>query len=609
MLPYALSAATVAAATAVRYLLDPLLGDSAPLLIFTGAVAVAAAFGGFWPGVFAICLSAVVRTLLLIGSLNAIPAVEYLRLAIFFGIGFTISAVSERLRRALQTAGRNAAKLQESEEQYRLLVSGVADYGIFAMDVDGIITSWNTGAERIKGYTAEQAVGQHFSIFYTEEDRTAGKPRGNLERALTEGQFVEEGWREGKDGRRFWAEVSITALRNSAGRLRGFTKVTRDLTERKLAQEAQARSEAHIRALLESAAQGILSVDAEGRIVIANAMAEQMFGYDRTELIGAQVELLVPVLHRDRHTQERHDYYADPSVRPMGTGRDLSGRRKDGSEFPIEVSLSYFDSAAGRQAVAFISDITTRKRNEEQLRAMATSLEHRVRDRTQQLQEVNQELESFSYSVSHDLRAPLRTIEGFSRILLRDHSEALNGTARNYLQRMGAASVRMAQLIDDLLRLSRIARAPVEQHRVHLSSIAVQIVEEFRSRDSGRDIDVLIEPDVVANADENLVRIALENLLGNAWKFTSNTADARIEFGSMTRDGKQTYFVRDNGAGFDMQYASVLFTPFQRLHSADEFEGTGIGLAIVQRVIRRHGGLIEPESEPGKGTTMYFTLN
>jgi len=247
--------------------------------------------------------------------------------------------------------------------------------------------------------------------------------------------------------------------------------------------------------------------------------------------------------------------------------------------------------------------------NQEQIRRINAELEQRVLERTAELAVANKELESFSYSVSHDLRSPLRSIDGFSQALLEDYNDKLDAQAQNYLHRVRAASQRMAQLIDDMLNLSRVSRGEMRREEIDLSRMARDITEQLQRAQPERIVEVKIEDGIKARGDDRLLRIALENLLGNAWKFTSKQPSSRIEFGAQAGDaGEDVFFVRDNGAGFDMAYADKLFSAFQRLHSIDEFEGTGVGLATVQRIIRRHGGRIWAESQPGRGATFYFTL-
>ncbi len=256
-----------------------------------------------------------------------------------------------------------------------------------------------------------------------------------------------------------------------------------------------------------------------------------------------------------------------------------------------------------------LQEIAERKRVEEAVRKLNDDLELLVSQRTTQLKAVNHELEAFAYSVSHDLRAPLRAVEGFSQALLEDHLEALDEQGRDYLERISGEARRMAQLIQDLLALSRVTRAEMSSRQVDLSATAMEVVDTLRKSEPARRVDVEIEPGLYVNGDPRLLRQVLENLLANAWKFTRDKTDARIEFGRTNGGRTETYFVRDNGAGFDMRYVAKLFSPFQRLHGMTEFPGTGVGLSTVRRIVTRHGGQVWAEGVVDQGATFLFTLN
>lgn len=253
-------------------------------------------------------------------------------------------------------------------------------------------------------------------------------------------------------------------------------------------------------------------------------------------------------------------------------------------------------------------DISERKHTEDEIRKLNLELEQRVSERTRELEAANKELEAFSYSISHDLRSPLRSIDGFSQAVVEDYGDKLDENGKNYLNRIRAATQRMGRLIDDILKLSRVTRAEMQKQEVDLGQLAEAIMEEIRGSDAGRRVEVRIQQGMTAEGDPNLLNAMLTNLLGNAWKFTGKTSEPRIEFGCIVKDNKNIYFVKDNGAGFDMAYANKLFGAFQRLHSESEFAGTGIGLATVQRIIRRHGGRIWAEGVVNQGSTFYFTL-
>ncbi|HYE98287.1 MAG TPA: GAF domain-containing protein, partial [Planctomycetota bacterium] len=250
-----------------------------------------------------------------------------------------------------------------------------------------------------------------------------------------------------------------------------------------------------------------------------------------------------------------------------------------------------------------------RKRKETQLQELNARLEERVQERTAELQAANRELEAFSYSVSHDLRGPLRSMDGFSQVLLRQYADRLDERGQKYLHRVCAAAEKMGRLIDDFLNLSRLTRAPLSFERLDLSQMAREILAELRRADPGRSVEAVVAPDLAVRGDPRLLRVVLENLLGNAWKFTRAKKTARIEVASCAREGSKAFVVRDDGAGFDMSYVGKLFKPFERLHAVEEYPGTGIGLASVQRIIARHGGRVWAEGEPGRGAAFYFSLD
>lgn len=358
--------------------------------------------------------------------------------------------------------------------------------------------------------------------------------------------------------------------------------------------------------IVETAQEGIWETDKDFNTVFVNTRMAEMLGYTveefltspATAFLDEETKYLVPALKERRRNGVREQF-------------ELPFRRKDGSRMIALVSSAPYMSENGAYngSLAMCVDITERKLVEEQVQRLNTELEERVAARTAQLSAVNRELEAFSYSVSHDLRAPLRALDGFSQILLEDYGERMDDDGLKYLQRVRAASQRMGQLIDSLLLLSRLTRVEMQAARVDLSQLAHSIKADLEEHHPERRVNFNIEENLVANGDERLLRAALTNLLDNAWKFTGNQNNPCIEFGRIQEQEQSVYFVRDNGVGFDMTYSNKLFGAFQRLHGFDEFEGTGIGLATVERIIHRHRGKIWADAAVGRGATFYFTIS
>ncbi|MCI0665074.1 MAG: PAS domain S-box protein [Acidobacteria bacterium] len=368
-------------------------------------------------------------------------------------------------------------------------------------------------------------------------------------------------------------------------------------------------SEKMFQGLLESAPDPIVIVNHHGEIVLVNTQTEKVFGYWREELLGKPVEILIPERSHSKHIGYRVNYSTDPHTRPMGIGLDLSARRRDGSEFPVEISLSPMETEAGRLVTAIIRDTSEWKRAAVEIRKLNRELEQRVRERTAQLEAVNRELEAFSYSVSHDLRAPLRHLSGFANLLKQRTADCLDDKSLRYVQNINEAAELMGKLVDDLLAFSRMGRAEMTRTRVSFARLVNEVLEILQPELQGRKIICRIESLPEAEGDQTMLRLVWSNLISNALKYTRTRDEARIEIGSTKNErGEMVYFVRDNGVGFDMQYADKLFGVFQRLHNDEEFEGTGIGLATVQRIIRRHGGSVWAEGKVDGGATFYFLI-
>ena len=382
-----------------------------------------------------------------------------------------------------------------------------------------------------------------------------------------------------------------------------------DITERKRAEDALKEKAEDLRRLttvVSDSNDAVIMHDLDGKILAWNRGAKESYGYTEAEALGKNVREIVAEPDREAALTLIQKIKQGEIVKSF----ELRRLAKDGRVLDVWLTTTLLrDEIGSPVAIATTErDITERKLAEKEISELNAGLERRVIERTTQLEAANKELEAFSYSVSHDLRAPLRSIDGFSQILLEDYTDKLDAAGRDALKRVRAAAQRMAQLIDDMLKLSRVTRGEVLLETVGLSAIAHAVLDELQRTQPERQVDCVIAEGIVAKGDTQLLRAVLENLLGNAWKFTGKQGYARIEFGKTQCEGEITYFVRDNGAGFDMAFVNKLFGAFQRLHPIEEFPGTGIGLATVQRIIHRHGGRVWAEGALAQGATFYFTL-
>jgi PAS domain S-box-containing protein len=507
-----------------------------------------------------------------------------------------LTADFQHMSKALQT--RQAA-LQESEERHRAMVEAF-DGLIYVCSQDYQVEFMN---KRLVERTGYNGTGEPCYKVLHERDTVC--PWCVNERVF-QGETVRWEVESPKDNR--WYYVVNTPIHHADGSISKQAMIM-DVTERKRAEQALHESERRFRAIFDQTFQFIGLMTVDGTLIEANRTALEFSGVEESDVIGKPFWETPWWIH-SHELQEK----LRAGIKRASDGEfvrfEATHAAADGSLHYVDFSLKPVTDESGN-AVLLIPegrDITERRRAEEEVRRLNAELEERVVERTAQLETANRELESFSYSVSHDLRAPLRGIDGWSLALLEDCWDRLDERGREHLKRVRHEAQRMGMLIDDLLELSRVTRADMTRERVDLSDLARSIAERLRNTEPGRKVEFVIHQGLMTYGDTRLLEVMLANLLENAWKFTGKHASARIEFGRTEIEGKTVYFVGDDGAGFDMAYAGKLFGGFQRMHSPSEFPGTGIGLASVQRIIHRHGGRVWAEAEVEKGATFYFTL-
>jgi len=523
-------------------------------------------------------------------------------------LGLAFNSMTAQLRQMLKglelrIAERDQAEkaLRESEERLRL-ASSAANQGIIDLDVVTDKAILSPEFSLMLGYDP-----QDFTLtkdVWEELLHPEDRPRvfGNFESFLLgeSPEYSMEFRLRMKDGGWKWIlSQSRIVERDEEGKPRRVLGMHTDINDRKMAEIALKESEERFRSFSEVTLEGIF-FHHQGIIIDANEKLASMFGYTREELIGRQLPDFIAPQAMQYTLQNIKNFVTEPY--------ESIGLRKDGSVFYIEVHGRSYEYKGKQMRVVNIRDITERKQAEQEIHRLNEDLEQRVIDRTAQLESTNKQLESFTYSVSHDLRAPLRAIDGYSRIIIEDYSADLNDDAKELFSVIRQSTHRMNQLIEDLLMFSRVQRAEMEPSYINMQTLANTVFLELTSPKERERIDLHIIELPCAHGDQMLIRQVWENLIGNAIKFSSKKERAIIEIGSQCADNETVYFVRDNGAGFDNQYASKLFGVFQRLHTEKEFEGTGVGLAIVQKVIQQHAGRVWAEGAVDSGAIFYFSL-
>jgi PAS domain S-box-containing protein len=504
-----------------------------------------------------------------------------LRDAFGTSIGFLSVAMDVTARKKAEAAAR------ARDEHYRLIVETVGDYALIMLDASGRVTSWNTGAQRMKGYQVSEIIGQHFSRFYLPEDIERRHPETELRIAARQGRYSEQGWRVRKDGSRFFADVVIAAIHDDAGNITGFAKVVHDVTERK-------KTDERFQLVVEAAPSAMIMVGENGLISLVNTQSERLFGYDRQEMLGRPIEMLLPERFRSNHGTHFARFFGAPVAREMGVGRDLFGLRGDGSEVPVEISLNPIGTPDGAFVLASIIDIAARKKAERE-----------ASERTEQLRIVNKELAEFAYVASHDLKAPLRVIDNASKWLEEDLAEHLTDETRESLKLLQGRVRRMDKLLDDLLEYARIGRASDNRFAEVIGGDV--LMEDVLGLLGAENFTLTVSP---AFAGIQVCRMPLQqilmNLIGNAIKH-HDKKKGRIEVTVEDNGDCYAFAVKDDGPGIHPRFHDEVFKMFQTLRPRDQVEGSGMGLALVRKNIEVFGGVIQLESAEGQGSTFRFT--
>jgi PAS domain S-box-containing protein len=512
-------------------------------------------------------------------------------------------------KKSLQTKRKTAIKISDSNPVEELLwetrtyfenLLNCANAPIIVWDPVFRINKFNRAFERLTGYTADEIIGRKLDILFPKESRnnSLAKIAKTLCGEHWESVEIPIHCKDGSIRLILWNSANIYDPSGKA--LVATIAQGQDITERKQIEDRLKESEEKYRGIVENTTNVIMAIKADGIISYLSPTSKTVLGYSPEDLIGTNPD----IFHPD-DMEKAQQAFSRALKGEKGSNYEYRILTKKGETKWISHSWSPIILDGKLQTVvSVIEDITQRKKADEKIQKLNESLQkHSI-----ELASANKELEAFSYSASHDLRTPLRAIDGFSQALLEDYGDALDEQGKDFIQRIRKAIQKMGQLIDDMLRLSRLTRTEIGSEKIDFTSLARVVIEKLQRTEPSRKVKIKIQEGMIVKGDKKLLEILLDNLLGNAWKFTAKTKHPSIEVSSTIKHNQTVYIIKDNGAGFDMAHCDKLFVLFQRLHSTDEFSGTGIGLAIVQRIIYKHGGKIWAEGEIEKGATFFFTL-
>jgi PAS domain S-box-containing protein len=497
--------------------------------------------------------------------------------------------------------------IEQAANQFRFLVDGVKEYAIYMLDTEGHIVSWNQGAERIKGYRPHEVIGLHFSMFYPDEDIESGKPPRLLKRALSEGSYEEEGWRLRKDGSRFWANVLITSLWDERRNLRGFTKVVRDVSERRRAEEEAQRSEAKARAVLETAVDGIITIDRTGLIESFNPAAERTFGYDAEEVLGRKINMLMPPPDSELHDTYIENYLRTGQRKIIGIGREVVGLRKDGSTFPMDLAISEVKIGDEVSFTGIVRDISERKSAEERLATLVKESQQTARE----LAAANAAKDELLALISHELRTPVTTIHGSANLLRRNRHKLSDKNIAELIEGVEEESQRLKLLIESLLSIARFDLGRSESSEpVRIDMLIQKALATFAKRTPGREVRLKLKDDLpIIEAVPTHLEHVLLNLLENAHKYSP--VDSPIHIEANPAEGGRYVEVRvlDRGTGIGPEETELIFESFYRSPvNSRTAEGRGLGLTLCKRLVEIHRGDIWSRLRAGGGLEVGFRL-
>ena len=589
----------------LRYALQPWLGDHASFLPFTVAILLASIWGGPASGIAAAMLALLMG--MRFANMHGFDPSDIVEVATFIttagGIILLAEAINrQRIRAAASDARADQRAIEAGTvaEELNLLIDGAHGHAIYMLDPDGNVTIWNRGAERLKGWTEAEIVGRSSTLFYPADAVEAGKPARDLARAAAEGKIEEEDWRVRKNGSEFLASVTTTALRDADGKLRGFAKIISDITKRRAAEEAVLARESHLRSILSTVPDAMVVIDDQGAIISFSAAAERLFGYSEAELLGANVSRLMPSPDRDRHDNYLARYLTTGEKRIIGIGRVVFGARKDGTTFPMELSIGETTEATQRLFTGFIRDLTERKRTEERLESMQAELIHVSRVSA---------MGTMASTLAHELNQPITAVASYAeavRDLLDDPNpenfpmmrEALDDTAKEAL-RAGHIVRRLRDFVSRGEVEKTVERLPP---LINEAAVLGLMGAKEKGVEPTFDLDPYASPVLV---DKVQIQQVLINLIRNAVEAMAESPTRQL---TVSTRGDQAGFVRvvvaDTGPGVAPEVAAQLFTAFV----STKAEGMGLGLSICRTIIEANGGRIWMESPPGGGTEFHFTL-